>query len=54
MTVRGCPLRRPVVVSSSAGMPETVHPFRPPVTFRIARWTTFMVLKVRSAGTGRT
>jgi hypothetical protein len=48
MTVRRSPLRRPTVVSSSAGIPNTFHPCLPPVTRRIPWWMVFMALKARS------
>ena len=51
MTARGCPLLRPVVVSSSTGMLLASHPKRPPLSFKMVRWTPFMVFNTRSLGT---
>src|SRR6476646_908337 len=51
ITLRGCPLLRPVVVSSSAGIPPKLAPTRPPVTRSAVRCTAFMVFRTRSLGT---
>ena len=49
-TVRRCPVFRPVVVSSSIGIRSAVHPTRPKLTLSIARWTAFMVFRVKAEG----
>jgi hypothetical protein len=49
-TERGAPLRRPMVVSSSVGIPPKLAPSRPPVSVRRARCRPFMVLRKRSLG----
>ncbi len=54
ITERGSPLLRPVVVSSSTGIPEACHPNRPPLILSSARWTPFIVFNTMSLGMGRT
>src|SRR5262245_12178534 len=49
-TVRGRPLFRPVVVSSSTGILATSHPSRPPLSFITVRWTVLSPRKNKSLG----
>ena len=52
ITVRTSPVLRPVVVSSTTGMPATCQPKRPPVKAMAARWSAFMLLSEKSVGMG--
>src|SRR5687768_7611305 len=54
ITVRGWPLLRPVVVSSSTGMLPARHPMRPPLSLSVARWKALSVWKTKSLGTTST
>ena len=51
ITVWGWPLLRPIVVSSSTGMPPARHPRRPKLTFKTTRWKVFSALSCKSVGT---
>ncbi len=53
MQERTWPLLRPVVESSTTGIPLNDRPARPPVAVMRTRWTRFMSLKPASEGTTR-
>ncbi len=50
MHERGSPDLRPIVVSSSTGIPDARHPALPKVTESKARCSVFMVLRAKSLG----
>lgn len=50
ITLRGFPLLRPVVVSSSTGMLPASQPNRPPLRLKIMRCAVFIAFNVRSLG----
>ncbi len=52
IVVRASPLLRPIVVSSTTGIPIAAQPSLPKLPLRITRWTKFMVFSCRSLGIG--